>query len=112
MDEKKRGVNISIDHSEPVFFTDNVTISHSSSKFIIDFTQTTPRFDNFEDKQQQTFVIKHKTVILDPQFAKIFSEILQQNIKRYEKNFGTIKLPKEKKVKEKIEKVETTRYIG
>lgn len=110
--EEKKGINISLDHNEPAFFSDNVTVSHSSSKFVIDFSQTTPRFDNFGDKQQQTFVVKHKTIILDPQFAKIFSEILQQNIKRYEKSFGTIKLPKERKTKEKIDKVESTRYIG
>jgi TPP-dependent indolepyruvate ferredoxin oxidoreductase alpha subunit len=112
MDEKKKGFNVSLDHSEPVFFTDNATVSHSSNKFIIDFTQMTPRFDSFEDKHQQTFVIKHKTLVLDPQFAKIFSDILQQNIKRYEKNFGAIKLPKQKISKEKVEKVDATRYIG
>ena len=112
MDEKKKGVNVSLDHTEPAFFTDNVTVSHSSNKFVVDFSQTTPRFDTFEDKSQQTFVIKHKTIVLDPQFAKIFSDILGQNIKRYEKNFGSIKLPKEKKAKEKVEKVDATRYIG
>lgn len=114
MDEKKRGVNVSLDHSEPAFFTDNATVSHSSNKFVIDFSQTTPRFDTFESKQQQTFVIKHKTIVLDPQFAKIFSDILQQNIKRYEKNFGNIKITKEKKTKEKTEHTETesSKYIG
>jgi len=112
MDEKKKGVNVSLDHSEPAFFTDNVTVSHSSNKFVVDFSQTTPRFDSFEGNNQQTFVIKHKTIVLDPQFAKIFLDILQQNVKRFEKNFGTIKLPKEKKAKEAIEKVESTRYIG
>lgn len=112
MDEKKKNINVSLDHSEPAFFTDNVTVSHSSNKFVIDFTQMAPRFDSFEDKHQQTFVIKHKTLVLDPQFAKIFSDILQQNLKRYEKNFGTIKLPKQKADKEKVEKVDATRYIG
>jgi hypothetical protein len=113
MDEKKKGVGVSLDHSEPAFFTDNVTVSHSASKFVIDFSQTTPRFDSFEDKHQQTFVIKHKTIMLDPQFAKIFLDILNQNVGRYEKTFGKIKIQKEKKAKEKIEKAEsTTRYIG
>jgi hypothetical protein len=112
MDEKKRPVNVSLDHTEPAFFTDNATVSHSSTKFVIDFTQMTPRFDNFEDKHQQTFVVKHKTVVLDPQFAKIFSDILQQNIKNFEKNFGAIKVQKEKKAKEKVEKADSTRYIG
>ena len=112
MDDKKKGVNVSLDHSEPAFFTDNVTVSHSSNKFVVDFSQTTPRFDSFEDKQQQTFVIKHKTVVFDPQFAKIFVDVLQQNLKRYEKSFGSIKLPKQKKEKDKVEKLDTTRYIG
>jgi hypothetical protein len=113
MDDKKKGVNVSLEHNEPAFFTDNVTVSHSQNKFVIDFTQTTPRFDNFEGKYQQTFVIKHKTLVLDPQFAKIFLDILGQNVKRYEKNFGNIKIQKEKKEKEKLEKTEsTTRYIG
>jgi len=112
MDDKKRGVNVSLDHTEPAFFTDNVTVSHNTNKFVIDFSQTTPRFDNFEDKQQQTFVVKHKTLVLDPQFAKIFSDILQKNIKIFEKSFGLIKTPKEKKTTEKLDKVESTRYIG
>lgn len=113
MDDKKKGIGVSLDHSEPAFFTDNVTVSHSPTKFVIDFSQTTPRFDSFEDKQQQTFVIKHKAIVLDPQFAKIFLDILQQNINSYEKSFGNIKIPKGKKQKVKIEKTEsTTRYIG
>lgn len=113
MDDKKKGVGVSLDHTEPAFFTDNVTISHSPSKFVIDFSQTTPRFDNFEDKQQQTFVIKHKTLVLDPQFAKVFTDILRQNLERYEKSFGKIKIPKARKLKETLEKAETTtRYIG
>jgi hypothetical protein len=113
MDEKKKGVNVSLDHSEQAFFTDNVTVSHSASKFVIDFSQTTPRFDNFEGNSQQTFVIKHKTMVMDPQFAKILLDIMDQNVKRYEKTYGAIKIQKAKKEKEKLEKVEsTTRYIG
>jgi len=113
MAEEKR-VNINIDHSEPAFFTDNVTVSHSPNKFVIDFSQTTPRFDGFQNKQQQTFVVKHKTLLLDPQFAKIFLKVLQQNIEKYEKSFGNIKVVERKQV-EKIENMveeSSTRYIG
>lgn len=110
--EEKRRVNVAVDHTEPAFFTDNVTVSHSLSKFVIDFSQTVPRFDNFDNKQQQTFVVKHKTMILDPQFAKVLLSVLQQNLKRYEKNFGEIKLPKLQQQAQEIEHVESTRYIG
>lgn len=113
MDEKKKGVGVSLDHSEPAFFTDNATVSHSANKFVIDFSQTTPRFDSFENNFQQAFVIKHKTLVMDPQLAKILLDVLQQNVGRYEKTFGKIKILKEKKTKEKLEKAEsTTRYIG
>ena len=114
MDEKKKGVGVSLDHSEQAFFTDNVTVSHSANKFVVDFSQTTPRFDNFENNYHQTFVIKHKTIVLDPALAKMFLDIIGQNVDRFEKNYGKIKLPKaDKKAKEKIERAEsTTRYIG
>lgn len=111
MEEKRK--RIRVDHSEYAFFTDNVTVLHNPNKFIIDFSQTIPSFDNLGGKVQQTFIIKHKAVMLDPPFAKILLDTLQQNIKKYEKKFGKIKLPKKRKAKKKIESTaEGTRYIG
>jgi len=108
--ERKR---VRVDHSGDAFFTDNVTVLHNPNKFVIDFSQTIPCFDNIGGKVQQTFVIKHKTVLLDPPFAKILLDTLQQNMKKYERKFGKIKLPKKKKAKKKIESTtEGTRYIG
>ena len=116
--DKQKNVNVNVDHNEPVFFSDNVTISHNQGKFIVDFSQTIPSFDNIAGNMQQSFIIKHKAVILDPQFAKIFSDLLGKNIKKYEKKFGKIKVPKNTEEKEK-DIVETerssekpTRYIG
>jgi len=111
MAEKKR-VSVKIDHGEHAFFTDNVTVLHSPSKFIIDFSQTIPRFDNISGKMQQTFTVKHNTVILDPQFAKSLLDILKRNVKNYEKKFGSIKLPKKKTKKKKSIEAESIRYIG
>ena len=75
--EKKR-VDVKIDHGDQAFFTDNVTVLHSPSKFIIDFSQTVPRIDNIDGKMRQTFTIKHNTVILDPQFAKLLLDIMKK----------------------------------
>ena len=115
--EKEKRININVDHNEPVFFSDNVTVSHNQGKFIIDFSQTIPSFDNVGGDVHQSFVIKHKSILVDPQFAKIVSELLQKNIKKYEKTFGKIKTPKN--LPEKLEIAEpetvaekTTRYIG
>ena len=115
--EKEKRIDISVDHGEPVFFSDNVTISHNQSKFIIDFSQTIPSFDNVGGNMHQSFVIKHKSVIVDPQFAKIILDLMQKNIQKYEKKFGKIKVPKQKEAEIKeidaekaVEKA--TRYIG
>lgn len=115
--EKEKRVSVSVDHSNPAFFSDNVTISHNQNKFIVDFSQTIPSFDNIGGNMQQSFVIKHNSVMVDPQFAKVFSDILQKNIKKYEKKFGKIKVPKNAEKREEIAEPEknvdkATRYIG
>jgi len=113
--EKQKSVNVKVDHNDPVFFSDNVTISHNQSKFIVDFSQTIPSFDNIGGDMQQSFIIKHKAVIVDPQFAKILLDLLHKNVQKYEKKFGKIKVQKEKEAikKEIVETAEkSTRYIG
>jgi hypothetical protein len=116
--EKEKRINVNVEHGEPVFFSDNVTVSHNQSKFIIDFSQTVPSFDNVAGNMQQSIIIKHKSVLIDPQFAKIFSDLLEKNIKKFEKKFGKIKIPKsnEEKKQNLIETEKSTekatRYIG
>jgi len=114
MVEKQKRINIKVEHGEHVFFSDNVTVSHNQSKFIVDFSQTIPSFDNVGGNMQQSFVIRHKTVMLDSQFAKIFLDLMQKNIKKYEKKFGKIKLPKKrrKKKEQALDTEKSTRYIG
>jgi hypothetical protein len=115
--EKQQRIHVNVDHGDPVFFSDNVTISHNQSKFIIDFSQTTPRFDNVAGNMQQSLVIKHNSIMIEPQFAKIILDLLEKNVKKYEKNFGKLKLPKSvPEVKDVLEIEKTadkaTRYIG
>lgn len=116
--QMKEKMNVSVDHSEPGFFSDNVAVSHTPVKFVVDFSQITPRFDSEGGQRQQSLAIKHKTIILDPQVAKDFMNVLKENLGKYEKNFGAIKLPKVEKQKNvKIDKSVTeadasSRYIG
>ncbi|NCO96618.1 MAG: hypothetical protein COY38_03675 [Candidatus Aenigmarchaeota archaeon CG_4_10_14_0_8_um_filter_37_24] len=111
--EDKRRVNVNIDHSELGFFTDNVTISHNPNKFIFDFVQVTPRFDRIGDDMQQSLAVKHNTIIMDPIMARNILEILKDNLEKYEKNFGEIKIQKRKAVSKPMEySEESTRYIG
>ena len=112
-EKEKQRVGLKIDHGEHAFFSDNVTVLHNPNKFIMDFSQAIPRMDSINGKMQQTFAIKHNTIIMDPQFAKSFLEVLSKNVKSFEKKFGKIKtLEKMKKVKKKPLEAESTRYIG
>ncbi len=59
-------------------------ITHSSSDFIIDFARVLPGLPKANVKSR---------VILAPEHAKRLLGALQENIMRYEHEFGAIKLP-------------------
>jgi hypothetical protein len=59
-------------------------ITHSSSEFIVDFARMMPGLSKAQVRSR---------VILAPEHAKRLLGALQENIMRYEKTFGTIKLP-------------------
>ncbi len=114
-EEKIQKMEVSIDHSEPGFFSDGVTVSHNPNKFVIDFTQTIPRFDSIGPTRKQSLTIKHKTIIIDPIVAKDFLNVLRDNLKKYEKNIGKIEVRRIKKQKVVVSKAkddDARRYIG
>ena len=59
-------------------------ITHSSSDFIIDFARVLPGLPKAQVKSR---------VILAPEHAKRLLGALQENIMRYEKQFGPILIP-------------------
>ena len=59
-------------------------ITHSSSDFVIDFARVLPGVPKAQVKSR---------VILAPEHAKRLLGALQENIIRYEKAFGPIKIP-------------------
>ena len=59
-------------------------ITHSSSDFIVDFARVLPGVPKAQVKSR---------VILAPEHAKRLLAALQENIMRYEHEFGTIKIP-------------------
>jgi hypothetical protein len=59
-------------------------ITHSSSDFIIDFARVLPGVPKAQVKSR---------VILAPEHAKRLLGALQENIVRYEHEFGAIKIP-------------------
>ncbi len=59
-------------------------ITHSSSDFIVDFARVLPGLSKAQVKSR---------VILAPEHAKRLLAALQENIMRYEKEFGAIRIP-------------------
>jgi hypothetical protein len=61
-------------------------ITHSSSEFIVDFARMLPGLPNAQVRSR---------VILAPEHAKRLLGALQENIMRYERQFGPIKMPEQ-----------------
>ena len=61
-------------------------ITHSSSDFVIDFARVLPGVPKAQVKSR---------VILAPEHAKRLLGALQENITRYEREFGSIKIPQQ-----------------
>ncbi|MBO6143917.1 MAG: DUF3467 domain-containing protein [Prevotella sp.] len=59
-------------------------ITHSSSDFVIDFARVLPGVPKAQVKSR---------IILAPEHAKRLLGALQENIMRYEREFGLIKIP-------------------
>lgn len=59
-------------------------ITHSSSDFIVDFARILPGIPKAQVKSR---------VILAPEHAKRLLQALQENIMRYERDFGKIQIP-------------------
>ena len=61
-------------------------ITHSSSDFVLDFARVLPGLPKAQVKSR---------VLLAPEHAKRLMLALEENIGRYERTFGTIKIPQQ-----------------
>ena len=73
------------------FLAEEVSVSHSPIRFVMDFKAVTPRMDIPNNPPRM--VIRHNVILLDPHFAKDLFQVLKENIAKYEKKFGEIKRP-------------------
>ena len=98
--EPKPNIQINI-MDEKDILADEVTMLHNPTRFFIDVKSVTPRMD-----LGNTRVVKrHNVIILDPFIAKELLRVLEENIKSYEKKYGTIEKPQQyQKAEEMIKK--------
>jgi len=73
------------------FFAEQVSVSHSPLRFVMDFVRNTPRID--ASTQSTKLLTSHSIIMVDPYLAKEFLSVLNDNISKYEKKFGEIKKP-------------------
>ena len=89
MENKNEEQQINIELSEDIaqgIYSKLAIISHSSSEFVVDFVRVVPGVPKAKVKSR---------IILTPEHAKRLTMALQDNVKRYESQFGEIKTPQE-----------------
>ncbi|MCQ2324232.1 MAG: DUF3467 domain-containing protein [Paludibacteraceae bacterium] len=82
MEEQKLNINISPEVAEGTY-SNLAIIAHSSSEFILDFIRMMPNVKQANVKSR---------IILTPEHAKKLLFALQDNVSKFEKQFGQIKL--------------------
>lgn len=118
MPEEEERVNLHINEGEP-FFAHELSINFNPTQFVFDFKCVTPRVDP-RSQTKASISLKHNVIMADPYHTKRILGLLQEVVKRYEKEFGKIEKPKaieefEKKHKKKEAKKDTTEtpsYLG
>ena len=82
-DKKEKQLNVSIDENTADGIYSNLAIiNHSVSEFVIDFISVMPGSPKNKVKSR---------IIITPQHAKKLAKALNENINRFEDNFGSIK---------------------
>ncbi len=87
MNEKDKNQGLQVDLPEDVAqgeYANFAIITHGSSDFVIDFARVLPGVPKARVSSR---------VILAPEHAKRLLAALQDNVMRYEKSYGPIKIP-------------------
>ena len=87
MENNKQEKQLQIDLSNEIaqgVYSNFAIISHSSSEFVVDFAQLAPGMPKATVRSR---------VILAPEHAKRLLQALQDNVVRYEAEFGNINYP-------------------
>ena len=82
MEEQKLNINLSPEVAEGTY-SNLAIVAHSSSEFVVDFVRMMPG--------QKSANVQSR-IIMTPENTKKLLFALQENIAKYEKQFGTIKL--------------------
>ena len=82
MEEQKLNINLSPEVAEGTY-SNLAIVAHSSSEFVVDFVRMMPGQKNANVQSR---------IIMTPENTKKLLFALQENVAKYEKQFGAIKL--------------------
>ena len=84
--DEKQQINIELGEKEAEGIYANLDIiAHSPAEFVIDFTRILPGVPKGK---------VHARIIMTPQHVKMFMNALNENVEKFENQFGEIKLEK------------------
>ena len=88
MEEGRKNVRISLPNEvKGGVYANNMVVAHTREEFVLDFLMVIPPEGTVNAR-----------VIVSPGHVKRIFEALRDNISKYEKNFGTIKMAEDPKV--------------
>jgi len=73
----------------PVSYSNETVVSSSNFDIVIGFNQTIPEFDPSKNETIKISKLQHK-IIMSPQHFKVFVKIINEQLFKYEEQFGTI----------------------
>ena len=82
---QKRKIKLEMPKDPSGKYANMVMISHNKSELFLDFIQTFPHDPRAKVQQR---------IVMTPTHAKLFMQALQENITRFETQFGEIDVPK------------------
>jgi hypothetical protein len=82
--KRKRKINIEVPPDLDATYANFALITHSPSEIIIDFARVLPNTPKSK---------VHARIVTTPMHAKLLLRALTENLKKYEAQFGEIKLP-------------------
>ena len=92
MKGQKIKVNLKIPENLQPIYINSANVSFKPDEFAIAFAHIYPISNNIQG-------IVKAVIAMTPQYTKLLTEILEENLRKYEQQFGEIKLPNEKSVK-------------
>lgn len=93
MQPKKRKIKLEMPKDPSGKYANMVMISHNKNEMFLDFIQTFPHDPRAKVQQR---------IVMTPTHAKLFLQALEENINRFETQFGEVDVPKRQSLAEQL----------